>query len=219
MVLADHRAHADPVLVPLAERLHARGVRPDHLTWSALGVAFLAGAAFLLADPGRPWPLVAGGVLVAVNALLDGLDGKMARTFGRASDRGDYLDHAIDRFADVFILGGLTFSPFVTDRIGLVAIVGVLLTSYLGTQAQAAGLGRDLGGLLGRADRLALLAVVPVVEVLLLAADVTQPWTAFLTAGPLVLWSLIDALMLVIALLAALTVVQRFVRGLGGFSG
>lgn len=39
-------------------------------------------------------------------------------------------------------------------------MTGVLLTSYLGTQAQAVGLDRVYGGLLGRADRLALIGIV-----------------------------------------------------------
>jgi archaetidylinositol phosphate synthase len=40
------------------------------------------------------------------------------------------------------------------------------MSSYLGTQAQAVGVGRYYGGMLGRADRLVLIMVVGIVELL-----------------------------------------------------
>ena len=36
-------------------------------------------------------------------------------------------------------------------------MTGILLASYLGTQAQAVGVGRNYGGIMGRADRLVIL--------------------------------------------------------------
>jgi archaetidylinositol phosphate synthase len=39
----------------------------------------------------------------------------------------------------------------------VIVITGVLLASYLGTQAQAVGVGRVYGGIMGRADRLIIL--------------------------------------------------------------
>lgn len=217
MVLADHRSIADPLLDPMAQRLHDHGVEPDHLTWASLAVAAVAGLAFFAATPSRPLPLVAGGLLVALNALMDGLDGKMARATDSAGPRGDYLDHAIDRFADVLIVGGLTFSPFVTLEVGLLALVGMLLTSYLGTQAQAVGLGRDLGGLVGRADRLVLLAVFPWAQAAVLGLGLVAPWSLLVVVGPLAVRSLLDLLVLFLAVMGLLTAAQRFVRGLKGF--
>ena len=78
---------------------------------------------------------------------------------GKASRRGDFLDHILDRYADVLILGGITLGPFCYQWpwLGLLAIIGVLLTSYMGTQAQAVGAGRIYAGVLGRADRLVIL--------------------------------------------------------------
>ncbi|MEZ5334925.1 MAG: hypothetical protein R2741_06675 [Methanolobus sp.] len=48
-------------------------------------------------------------------------------------------------------------------QIGTAAIVGVLLVSYLGTQAQALHLGRYYGGIIGRADRLVLIMLSSVI--------------------------------------------------------
>jgi archaetidylinositol phosphate synthase len=47
---------------------------------------------------------------------------------------------------------------------GLFAVIGVLLTSYMGTQAQALGLGREYKGILGRADRIAVLVVFSLIQ-------------------------------------------------------
>ncbi|HRW83235.1 MAG TPA: CDP-alcohol phosphatidyltransferase family protein, partial [Methanothrix sp.] len=46
------------------------------------------------------------------------------------------------------------------------AVMGVLLTSYLGTQAQALRLGRLYGGIMGRADRLVLILAATVATAL-----------------------------------------------------
>ena len=40
------------------------------------------------------------------------------------------------------------------------------MLSYMGTQAQAVGAGREYAGLLGRADRLVVLAIVPIIQYL-----------------------------------------------------
>jgi len=81
--------------------------------------------------------------------------------------RGDFLDHAVDRYADIFIITGIFAGGLVPWQIGVFALTGVLMASYLGTQAQAVGVGRYYGGILGRADRLVLILVVGVIGLLL----------------------------------------------------
>ena len=62
------------------------------------------------------------------------------------------------------ILGGISLGPIVEERVGVVALLGVLLLSYMGTQAQAVGAGRVYEGVLGRADRLVILTLVPMIQ-------------------------------------------------------
>jgi phosphatidylglycerophosphate synthase len=81
-----------------------------------------------------------------------------------SSRRGDLLDHTLDRVADILILGGIALGPLVDTTVGFAAIIGVLMLSYMGTQAQAIGAGRDYAGLLGRADRLVVLIMVPIIQ-------------------------------------------------------
>ena len=152
MVLDAHRGIADRYLLPIANGM--LDVNPDRLTWIAFCFAVLAGILFYV---GGFLFLFAAILCVFFNALFDALDGKIAKLTGKASNRGDFLDHVLDRYADVFMLGGIALSGYCDLKVGGLAILGVLLASYMGTQAQAVGVGRDYGGLLGRADRLVIL--------------------------------------------------------------
>ena len=83
------------------------------------------------------------------------------------------MDHTLDRVADVIILGGIALSSMVDITIGFGAIIGVLMLSYMGTQAQAVGAGREYAGLLGRADRLVILVMIPIIQYF---SDGYQEW-------------------------------------------
>ncbi len=125
----------------------------------------------------------------------------------KASKRGDFLDHAIDRYADVFMVGGLALSSWCDVRIGLLAIVGMLLTSYMGTQAQAIGYKRDYSGLLGRADRLVLLMITPLIQHIILHYNFQMPWG----------FSLLEWVLIYFAVMGNITAVQRFYSTLEWF--
>lgn len=208
MVMDSQRHRLDWWLVPMAKGL--RNVNPNVFTWFSLLAAFGAGAAFYFAD--SPGLLLLGFGLVLLNGVLDVLDGKVAKMTGRTTPKGDYLDHAIDRFSDVLFIGGLALGPYGRIEVGMAAIVFTLLTSYLGTQAQAVGIGRNYGGLLGRADRMILLMLVPIVQAVLVATETALPsW--WLDWSP----SLIDTMLLYFAVAGFISTVQRFAGGLGAF--
>lgn len=207
MVLDRLRPAADGLLVPVASRLGR--VNPNAISWMALLVAAVAGGSFYL---GGAWLLLAALVLLLLSSYLDALDGKVAKMFGKASARGDFIDHVFDRYADVFLLAGIAFNAaYCPLWVGTLAIIGVLLTSYMGTQAQAVGQGRRYAGLLGRADRLVLLGLGGLVQ-LLLAPNGTAAWGIGAAAfGPLG-WILV-----LFAILANATAVQRAVGIWRGF--
>jgi archaetidylinositol phosphate synthase len=131
---------------------------------------------------------------------------------GKASPRGDFLDHAVDRFSDTAFILGIAFSPWASEALGLAALAGTLLTSYMGTQAQAVGMKRHYGGLLGRADRMVLLLVVPLAQAFLSA---TTHAATFRLLGRDV--TLLTLLLAYFALVGVLTTLQRFVGTLRGF--
>lgn len=146
--------------------------------------------------------LLLAAVMVSLNGLLDALDGKVARLVAKESKRGDFVDHVIDRYADVFILAGIALSPHCPVFVGLFAVIGVMLASYMGTQAQALGLRREYRGILGRADRLALMIVVPIVQYVLMSAD-----AGFAT--DLLGYSLVGWMMVYFGVAGNVTAVQR----------
>lgn len=197
-MLEARRALADPILIPLANRL--RHANPNHLSWLAFLVAVAAGFAFYV---GTPAGLLLAILLVFVNALLDALDGKVAKLTGRESARGDFLDHVLDRYADLFMIGGIALGGYGDLLIGLFAILGVLLASYMGTQAQAVGLGRAYGGVMGRADRLVIVWFAAWIQLL---ADPRGVGGGPLVYGPLTL------ALLVFAVLGQFTAIQRAVQ-------
>jgi phosphatidylglycerophosphate synthase len=119
----------------------------------SLGCAGLAAVAYYLAGNNNLL-LAFALIFLLLNGLLDALDGALARKTGTASKYGDFVDHVIDRYADVLIICGIFLGGFLPADLGALALAGVLLASYLGTQAQAVGIGRVYGGIMGRADRM-----------------------------------------------------------------
>ncbi len=169
MVAEGYRARVQPYVRRMSEPF--LGWSPALLSAVALGLA--VGAALLAAA--TRWlgalPFLGVAVLIFLSGVFDVIDGEVARRTGAASARGDLLDHVFDRYADVALLLGLAASGFALPLLALLALVSLLLPSYMGTQAQALGAPRLYAGLLSRADRLLLLALVTFLEF-----DLSLPW-------------------------------------------
>jgi archaetidylinositol phosphate synthase len=148
--------------MPLAKRLS--WMDPDTMTWLAMLFAVVTGVAVWAAGEWGHHLLLLALLAIVLNSLLDALDGLVARLTDKASPRGDFLDHVVDRYADAFIIGGILLSAYCHVTVGVLALLGVIFTSYMGTQAMALGVGRDYGGILGRADRLVLLILAFLVQ-------------------------------------------------------
>lgn len=200
MVLDSKRGAVDFAITPVAERLI--GVNPNMISWAGLITAFVAGLLMFL-SPVCNWLLLVGAMVVLFSGYLDALDGKVAKLAGKASDKGDYLDHVFDRYADVFMIGGVAVSAWCNPYLGMLALVGVLLTSYMGTQAQAIGAPRLYAGLLGRADRVVLSTLFPLIQLVMVLAGYP-----FLAIGSVTL-SWMEVMMVYFAVVGNATAVQR----------
>ena len=161
MVLDSKRSQVDFALTPVAKRLI--NVNPNTLSWIGLILALASGVLMYLSYD-TCILLIVGAIVVIVSGYFDAIDGKVAKLSGKASRKGDYLDHVFDRYADVFMIGGVAISAWCNPYLGMLALVGVLLTSYMGTQAQAVGAPRLYAGLLGRADRVVLSTLFPIIQ-------------------------------------------------------
>ena len=169
MVLEGYRDRVRPYVDRLARPF--LGWPPNRL--SGLALALAAGAAVVAALVRWTTPLLflAVSALVLLAGLFDVLDGQVARLTHRESRRGDFLDHVLDRYADVLLVLGFAISGYANPVLALLALVSLLLASYMGTQAQAVGQGRAYAGLLTRADRLVVLAAAAFLEF-----DWSLPW-------------------------------------------
>jgi CDP-diacylglycerol--glycerol-3-phosphate 3-phosphatidyltransferase len=150
------RAALDPLVDLLA---HSR-IHPDWL--SAAGLALTAYAAVLFARGLFP----AASLVALAGALLDAVDGAVARAQGRESAFGAFLDSTLDRVSDTLLFLGVAghyfyqpvlasqrFLPEFSARLAgstpvddwlrgmaaLVALAGAYLVSY--TRARSEGLG------------------------------------------------------------------------------
>lgn len=164
----------DKPLYPLARRIN---IHPNALTVS--GFVLTTVAALVMARN-----LMLGGVLVLAGGVLDMLDGIVARTNGKVTEFGAFLDSVLDRYADAFLFLGLAW--YLGSRgdhtgafLSLATMLGAYLVSY--TRARAEGLGRQCKtGIMERPERVVLLAfgaisgwILPVLWIMLLLTHLT----------------------------------------------
>jgi archaetidylinositol phosphate synthase len=169
MVSEGYRSRVEPYLARLSAPF--LGWTPNRLSSLSIGLSIGAAALAVLVRWEGPYLFLPIAALIFAGGVFDVLDGEVARRTGRSSLRGDFLDHVLDRYADVFILLGIALSTYANPILALLALVTLLLVSYMGTQAQAVGQGRLYAGLLSRADRLLLLTLGTFLEF-----DLSLPW-------------------------------------------
>ena len=89
-------------------------------------------------------------MLAQIASIIDGCDGEIARLKFQQSDYGGWLDAVLDRYADAFLLFGLTWHLLQQGAgelalvAGFLAIIGSFMVSY--TADKYDGLMRGRGG-------------------------------------------------------------------------
>ncbi|MDI6888974.1 MAG: CDP-alcohol phosphatidyltransferase family protein [Methanocellales archaeon] len=193
MTLNSLRPQAEKLMMPLVKALERMGVAPNLLSIASLISAVLAGVFFYYSF--SKTFLFLAALMVLLNAFFDATDGALATLIG-ATKKGDFLDHVLDRYSDTFIICGIFFGGYAPWQVGVVAIIGVLLTSYMGTQAQALDIGRYYGGILGRADRLMMIFLATIANLV---------YTNEIYGMSILGWMLV-----IVAITSHLTAIQRF---------
>jgi archaetidylinositol phosphate synthase len=126
-------------LIWLAERTPVL-VNSDHLTALGLAAQLMTGASYALARRNPYW-LLAGIAFLALNWLGDSLDGTLARVRAQQRPRyGFYVDHMVDSFGALALMGGLALSGYMHPAIAIGLLVAFLLLSiqsYLATYTLA----------------------------------------------------------------------------------
>jgi phosphatidylglycerophosphate synthase len=80
----------DPPLAAAGRRLAAAGIGADAVTIAGFALGVIAAVLIAVGEPLLAVPLV------LLNRLMDGLDGAVARAGGGGTDRGGFLDIALD---------------------------------------------------------------------------------------------------------------------------
>ena len=156
---------------------------PSPTAWTLIGLFF----AFLASvNYGEGHPVV-GGLMVVLSGFFDILDGAVARATGKVSARGAFLDSTLDRVSELVVFLGILVGGYVSPFVVVLALSFSLLVSY--TRAKGDALGVSLAGVgIGeRSERLVVLIVTSLLSVVGLGV-------------------------IIIALLAFVTFVQRTVK-------
>jgi archaetidylinositol phosphate synthase len=111
-------------------------INSDHLTTLGFLAQLFAGLAYALSRWNRYW-LLAVIAALALNWLGDSLDGTLARYRAQLRPRyGFYVDHMVDSFGAVALMGGLAASGYMHPYIAIALLIVFLLLSvqsYLAT--------------------------------------------------------------------------------------
>lgn len=153
------RATMTRILGPIARLFLRLGISPDVVTVvGTLGVCVGALAFF---PRGEIW---VGVLVITAFVFSDTIDGIMARSSGRSSKWGAYLDSTLDRVGDAAIFGGLVLyyaGPGDDVLMAALALACLILGSVVSySKARAEGLGFTANvGIAERADRLVAVLV------------------------------------------------------------
>ena len=150
---------------------------PNTLTITGFVVTVIA--AFVI-----PYNIRLGGIFIMIGGIFDMLDGIVARTSGKTTKFGAFLDSVLDRYSDAFLFLSIAWylaahGNHTGSFLSLGTLVGAFLISY--TRARAEGLGQDCHiGLMERPERIILLIfatvigwLVPILWVMLILTHIT----------------------------------------------
>ncbi len=158
------------------------GITPNMATMIGFGLNVIV--AIILASG---YPRLAGTLLLFASAF-DMVDGAIARSTGKTSSFGGFLDSTVDRYSEIVVYIGLVVWLNTTDNdhlgslLVLISATGALMISYARARAEAIGLKASVG-LVARPERVVLLAIclifnLPMVALWILAVTthVTAVW-------------------------------------------
>ena len=160
--------------------------------WTGIGLALSVLSGVLYAYGGYRGQL-GGGAMILAAGWFDIVDGAVARVTNRASRRGAFLDSTLDRVAEVAVFLGILAGHLAPPMLVLAALSLSLLVSYARAKGDALGVPLSGVGIGERSERLLVLSVSSLLGY----------------CG----WGV-----LIVALIAGYTFVERVYRALSGLS-
>lgn len=122
-----------PISTRVTRHLLRTDITPNYVSFFSFILAMLGALFFFL---GGYINLIVGAILAQVSSVIDGCDGEIARLKFQETDFGAWFDAVLDRYADAFLLFGLTYYVYFLSGnllylfIGFLAIIGTFMNSY-----------------------------------------------------------------------------------------
>lgn len=192
----DLKPRFQAVLRPLTRRLAGAGVTANQVTVFAALLSVAAGLALCLRPMAR-WPLLLIPAVLFARMALNAIDGMLAREHGQKSRLGAVLNELGDVVADAALYLPLAAVPGVSPPLVVAIVLLAVIAEMAGVVGVQIGASRRYDGPMGKSDRAFVFGLLA----LLLGLGVAPG-----------MW--VTALLAVVALLAALTIVNRSRRAL-----
>ena len=136
-----------PISTRISKYLVKTNITPNQVSLFSFILCCIGASMFFLGE--YPY-LLLGGIIAQISSIIDGCDGEIARLKFQASDFGGWFDAVLDRYADAFLLFGLTYYAYFATKnfvlfsnytyftnrnflilfIGFLAIIGTFMNSY-----------------------------------------------------------------------------------------
>jgi len=122
-----------PISTRISKYLLKKHITPNQISFLSFTLSLIGAIFFFLGGYAN---LLTGGVLAQVSSIVDGCDGEIARLKFQTSEFGGWFDAVLDRYADAFLLFGLTYYAYFLGEnllylfIGFLAIIGSFVNSY-----------------------------------------------------------------------------------------
>ncbi|MBA7572022.1 nucleotidyl transferase [Candidatus Atribacteria bacterium 1244-E10-H5-B2] len=122
-----------PISTRISKYLLKKPITPNQISFFSFILSVIGAIFFFLGGYAN---LLIGGVLAQISSIVDGCDGEIARLKFQTSEFGGWFDAVLDRYADAFLLFGLTYYAYFLGEnllylfIGFLAIIGSFVNSY-----------------------------------------------------------------------------------------
>jgi CDP-L-myo-inositol myo-inositolphosphotransferase len=122
-----------PLSIRISKYLVKTNISPNFISFLSFILCCIGAFFFFL---GEYTFLLWGAILAQVASIIDGCDGEIARLKFQETEYGAWFDAVLDRYADAFLLFGLTYYVYFLSGnllylfIGFLAIIGTFMNSY-----------------------------------------------------------------------------------------
>ncbi len=151
------------ILLPLAQKV--KFIHPDVLSYLATIVSLITGLTYYFAAH-EPILLIWAVGLIFFRMTLNTIDGVIAIERGNLTLKGEIVNALPDRYSDIFLLMGISFSNFCRPELGFFAMASMFLVSYTGILGKALGVEWQHHGPLGKVERLVLVMIFTLLQYL-----------------------------------------------------